>query len=92
MGQPVLNALAAGLSSELPMQHSDIAPSTRGRNLAFGSVVAGGGFVLLLLAGALYVVGTMLSADALLLPAAVGMGVGLVWFVVARLARVGHSL
>lgn len=62
------------------------------RHPAFGSVVAGGGLILFLLAGATYVVATMLSIDVLLLPAMIGMGTGLAWFVVSRLARVGHQL
>ena len=74
------------------MSHSQAAPSPRGRNLAFGSVVAGGGFMLLLVAGLAFVVGKLLGAEGLLPPALVGMGVGVVWFVAARLARVGRSL
>lgn len=74
------------------MHHSDADPSTRGRNLAFGSVVAGGGFMLLLVSGLAYVLGTLLGIDMLLMPASVGMAIGVVWFVVARLARVGRSL
>lgn len=62
------------------------------RHLAFGSVVAGGGLILFLLAGAAYIVATMLSIDVLLMPAMIGMGLGLAWFVVSRLARVGHQL
>ena len=68
------------------------APATANRHPAFGSVVAGGGLVLVLLAGATYVVATMLSIEALLMPAMIGMGIGLAWFVVSRLARVGHEL
>ncbi len=74
------------------MHQSDADPSARGRNLAFGSVVAGGGFVLLLASGLAYVLGTLTGIDMLLMPASVGMAVGVVWFVVARLARVGRSL
>ena len=62
------------------------------RHPAFGSVVAGGGLILFLLAGATYIVATMLSIEALLMPAMIGMGLGLAWFVVSRLARVGHQL
>lgn len=62
------------------------------RHPAFGSVVAGGGLILFLLAGAAYVVATMLSIEALLMPAMIGMGLGLAWFVVSRLARVGQQL
>lgn len=62
------------------------------RHPAFGSVVAGGGLVLFLLAGATYVAATMLSIEALLTPAMIGLGLGLAWYVVSRLARVGHHL
>lgn len=62
------------------------------RHPAFGSVVAGGGLLLFLLAGVTYVVATMLSIEALLTPAMIGLGLGLTWFVVSRLARVGHHL
>ncbi len=62
------------------------------RHPAFGSVVAGGGLLLFVLAGVTYVVATMLSIQVLLLPAMIGMGVGVAWFVVSRLARVGHQL
>jgi len=68
------------------------APGNADRHPAFGSVVAGGGLVLVLLAGATYVAATMLSIEALLMPAMIGMGIGLAWFVVSRLARVGHEL
>lgn len=74
------------------MHESDADPSTRGRNLAFGSVVAGGGFMLLLASGLTYVLGTLTGIDMLLMPASIGMAIGVVWFVVARLARVGRSL
>ena len=74
------------------MSHAPSAPTSRGRNLAFGSVVAGGGFMLLLAAGLLYLAATMLDIDALLFPARVGLGLGVIWFVAARLARVGRSL
>ena len=62
------------------------------RHPAFGSVVAGGGLILFLLAGTTYVVATMLRVEALLFPAMIAMGLGLAWFVVSRLARVGHKL
>lgn len=62
------------------------------RHPAFGSVVAGGGLILFLLAGAAYVVATMLSIEALMLPSMIGMGTGVAWFVVSRLTRVGHKL
>lgn len=68
------------------------AAATTQRSPAFGSVVAGGGLLLFLLAGGCYVVATMLSIDALLMPAMIGMGIGVAWFVVSRLARVGHEL
>jgi len=74
------------------MSHSQAAPSTRGRNLAFGSVVAGGGFMLLLVAGLAFLVGELVGIDALFFPARIGLGIGMVWFVAARLARVGRSL
>ncbi len=54
--------------------------------------MAGGGFMLLLVAGAVYLVGTLVGIEALLFPARLAMGVGVVWFVAARLARVGRSL
>ncbi len=73
-------------------ESSGSAPANEERHPAFGSVVAGGGLILFLLAGVTYVVGTMLSLEALLLPAMIGMGTGLAWFVVSRLARVGHQL
>ena len=74
------------------MHESDADPSTRGRNLAFGSVVAGGGFMLLVASGLAYGLGTLTGIDMLLMPASIGMAVGVVWFVVARLARVGRTL
>ncbi|MCR9166334.1 MAG: hypothetical protein ACE37F_23800 [Nannocystaceae bacterium] len=74
------------------MPHSDAHPSTRGRDLAFGSVVAGGGFMLLLVSGLAYVLATLVGIDGLIMPASIGMAVGMIWFVVARLARVGRSL
>lgn len=74
------------------MHETDAASSTRGRNLAFGSVVAGGGFMLLIASGLVYVIGTLVGIDALLMPASIGMAIGVIWFIVARLARVGRSL
>ncbi|MGH1348203.1 MAG: hypothetical protein ACRBN8_42000 [Nannocystales bacterium] len=62
------------------------------RHPAFGSVVAGGGLIVFLLSGTAYVAATMLGIDALLMPAMIGMGTGVAWFVVSRLARVGHQL
>lgn len=48
--------------------------------------------MLLLVAGLAFLVGKLVGVDALLFPARIGMGVGVVWFVAARLARVGRSL
>lgn len=93
MGESVTKSCEHGYSPRLKlMQHSQAAPSSRGRNLAFGSVVAGGGFALLLLAGITHLVASLLGIEVLLLPARVGLGVGLIWFIAARLARVGTSL
>ncbi len=74
------------------VKHPETSPSGRADTLSFGSVVAGGGLMLLVLSGATYVVGTMLGADVLLFPAGIGMLIGLIWFVVARLARVGRTI
>ncbi len=68
------------------------ATASADRHPAFGSVVAGGGLILFLLAGGTYVGATMLGLQDLLLPAMIGMGIGVAWFVVSRLARVGHHL
>jgi|GEM_PF-2330633 len=74
------------------VKHPETSPSERADTLSFGSVVAGGGLMLLALSGATYVIGTMLGVDVLLFPAGIGMLIGLIWFVVARLARVGRTL
>lgn len=48
--------------------------------------------MLLLVSGLAYVLATLVGIDGLIMPASIGMAVGMIWFVVARLARVGRSL
>lgn len=79
------------------MTQPNSAPSTsssqpQSRELAFGSVVASGGLLLLLVAGGAYFAAEMLGIESLRLPASIAMSIGLGWFVVARILRVGKGI